>query len=262
MKRLILSSLLLCNSVGVVRAQQNISSGIPSSSNIAADFTATSAARVPLVKPLQPTDALFTSAALDLASPAAASSATVATVLVLPIASNDSSFADPSYPLPAARLPRLSRDPRIDYRWELALGVSLERFRSSIYRATGVGTYTSLTYYRSGWLGIEGDVNTFFAPSIWNGEHIKLVNYGAGPKIAWRESPYEPFVHILVGGTHALPQTANGGRNGFALQFGGGADLRLFPRFSVRGEVDYVPTKLFGEWQHNVQLAIAGVLHF
>ena len=88
-------------------------------------------------------------------------------------------------------------------------------------------------------------MNTFFAPTIWQNEHIKLVNYGVGPKFEWRRPRWEPWFHGLFGGTHALPQTAGHSKNGFAVQLGGGADYRLLPRLSARAEVDYVGTRAF-----------------
>ncbi|MDP9146840.1 MAG: hypothetical protein M3N22_04220 [Acidobacteriota bacterium] len=258
MKRLIISSLFLCGSVCAAQAQQNFPSAIPSSSNVAADFTATSAATIPLIKSPKAAESLYSSA--DFAPPSLeAEDGTVTTALALPMPARDAAAAEPAAPI---HLPRFSDRAREDYRWQLALGFSLERFRSSIYTATAVGTNTSLTYFHNDWLGVEGNVSTFFAPTIWGGEHIKLVNYGIGPKASWLQSRWEPFIHVIVGGIHALPQTASGGKNGFALQAGGGADIRLYPRFSIRGEVDYVPTHLFGAWQHNVEMFISAVLHF
>ena len=158
--------------------------------------------------------------------------------------------------------PRFIYSDRDDYRWQLGLGVSFERFRSSIYSASGVGTNTSLSYFLNDWLGAEGNVSTFFAPTIWNGEHVKRVNYGVGPKIAWRRPRWEPWIHGLFGGTHALPQTAGHGQNGLSIQAGGGADYRFLPRLSLRLELDYVRTRLFGQWQDNGQAALGVVFHF
>jgi hypothetical protein len=258
MKRLWLSLLLGCAGVCAVQAQENIPASYNAGSNAAANFSATSAARVPVVQPLAQPGPLFT-AALDLASSSAAGPATVTTALALPMAAPNAAAPDPQ---PAPR-PRFIYSDRDDFRWQLGLGLSFERFRSSIYSASAVGTSTSLAYFLSDFLGVEGNVNTFFAPTIWQNEHIKLVNYGVGPKFAWRRPRWEPWFHGLFGGTHALPQTANhNSKNGFAVQLGGGADYRLLPRLSARAEVDYVGTKLFGQWQNNGQATVSLVFHF
>jgi opacity protein-like surface antigen len=260
MKRLLLSLLLGCAGVCAAQGQENIPATYTAGSNAAANFSATSAARVPLVQPLAQADPRFSADALDLgSSSAAAAPVTVTTALALPMAAPNAAAAEPS---PAPR-PKFIFSDRDDFRWQLGLGVSFERFRSSIYSASAVGTTTSLAYFLSDFLGVEGDVNTFFAPTIWQKEHIKLVNYGVGPKFAWRRPRWEPWFHGLFGGTHALPQTANhNSKNGFAVQLGGGADYRLLPRLSARAEVDYVGTKLFGQWQNNGQATVSLVFHF
>jgi hypothetical protein len=261
MKRLLLSLLLSCAGVCAVQAQESIPAPYTAGSNAAANFSATSAAHVPLVQPLAQDSPLFTAEALDLGSSSAAAPAPVTTALALPMASANAAAAEPS-PSPAPR-PKFIYSDRDDFRWQLGLGVSFERFQSNIYSASAVGTTTSLAYFLSDFLGVEGDLNTFFAPTIWQNEHIKLVNYGVGPKFAWRRPRWEPWFHGLFGGTHALPQTGNlNSKNGFAVQLGGGADYRLLPRLSARGEVDYVGTKLFGTWQNNGQATLSLVFHF
>jgi hypothetical protein len=258
MKRLLIPALLLCTGVCAAQAQEAISVGSPSTTNVAPNFSTTSGARVPLIKSLPYSGPVFIADARDLSSADLSAPATIATALAIPMDAADPSLAEPA-PEPTPRFIYSDRD---DYRWQLGLGVSFERFRSSLYSASGIGTNTSLSYFLNDWLGAEGNVNTFFAPTIWNGEHIKLVNYGVGPRITWRRPRWEPWLHTLVGGTHALPQTAGHSQNGFALQAGGGADYRFAPRLSVRLEVDYVATRLFGQWQNNGQAAAGLVLHF
>ncbi|MDP9338399.1 MAG: outer membrane beta-barrel protein [Acidobacteriota bacterium] len=258
MKRLLVTSLLLCASVCAARAQENVSAGASPATNVAENFSATSGARVPLVKPFPQAGPVFIADARDLSAANLSAPATLTTALAIPMDAADPASAKPS-PEPAPRFIYSSRD---DYRWQLGLGVSFERFRSSIYSASAVGSNTSLSYFLNDWFGAEGNVSTFFAPTIWGGEHIKLVNYGVGPRITWRRPRWEPWLHALVGGTHALPQTAGHSQNGFSLQAGGGADYRFAPRLSVRLEVDYVATHLFGQWQNNLQAAAGLVFHF
>jgi opacity protein-like surface antigen len=172
------------------------------------------------------------------------------------------SIAAPAEPVPATPDPKFVYGSRDDFRWQLALGVSLLRFRSSIYYATGVGTDTSVTYFTNEWLGVEGKINTAFAPTIYLNEHVKYFSYGAGPKIAWRARKWEPWAHTIVGGAHILPQTGANSKSGFGLQVGGGADYRIFPHLSARVGVDWIRTHLFGEWQNSAQANADIVLHF
>jgi len=163
--------------------------------------------------------------------------------------------------LPAVPDPKFVYGSRDDFRWQLALGVTVLRFRSSKYYATGIGTNTSLTYFTNEWFGVEGDLSTSFAPTIYQNEHVKYFSYGGGPKIAWRARKWEPWMHAIVGGAHIQPQ-ATGSRNGFEFMAGGRADYRNFPHLLARVEVDWVRTHLFGEWQNNAQANADIVLHF
>jgi len=158
--------------------------------------------------------------------------------------------------------PKFGQSKRDDFRWQLALGIALVRFRSSQYYATGVGTNTSVTYFPTDWLGVEASANTAFAPTIYKDDHVKYFSYGAGPRIAARFRKWEPWVHMIIGGVHILPQTAGNGQNGLALQVGGGMDYRIFPHLSARVEGDWVRTQLFGQWQNSAQVNTDIVLHF
>jgi opacity protein-like surface antigen len=169
-------------------------------------------------------------------------------------------FAAPAQAVPASPDPKSTYGNRGD--WQLALGVSVLRFRSSIFYATAVGTDTSVTYFAKDWLGVEGKITTAFAPTIYLNEHVKYFSYGAGPKIAWRLRKWQPWAHTIVGGVHIQPQTAGNSRNGFGLQAGGGVDYRILPRLSVRVGVDWVGTSMFGQWQNSAQANADVVLHF
>lgn len=161
----------------------------------------------------------------------------------------------------AAPEPRFVFGGRDDFRWQVGLGVSVFRFRSSLFSATGIGTDSSVTYFTNDWFGLEGRVSTSISPSVHLGGHVKVLNYGGGPKVAWRTRRFEPFVHAIFGGVHVFPQTAFS-TNGFAFQLGGGAGYRFNPRFSTRIVLDWVPTHMFSQWQNNAQATVQFVLHF
>src|SRR6266403_3322857 len=241
MKRLLLVALLAIVAVGTAQAQDN---AIPSQGNlnVAADFANTSAAaKVPDVflwasSGSRPNSTLFAGRETP-AEPAEASAG-------------------------AAPDPKFAYGSRDDYRWQIGLGVSLVRFRSSLFYATGVGTNTSVTYFTNDWLAVEGAVNTAFAPTIYHNDHVKFFSYGAGPKIAWRARKLEPWAHVMGGGMHILPQTAGHSQNGLAFHIGGGVDYRFYPHLSLRGEVDWIKTHVLGEWGNSAQANIDIVLHF
>jgi hypothetical protein len=250
MKRLLLAALLL-GSVNVARAQVNVPTLQGDRANAAQDFSATSAARATLLSDLVAADTISAGAAKAanmFAAPA------VATALALPFES-----AEPASPSPQPKFLYGGRD---DYRWELGLAVSWLRFRSSVFNASAVGISTSVVYYTNEWFGVEGNITAVFAPTILVNEHVKIATYGAGPKIAWRQKQWEPWLHGIFGGAHEQPQIAGQSRNSYEIKAGGGADYRWNPRLSFRLEADYVRTGFFHSSQNNFQLAGGVVFHF
>lgn len=227
------------------RAQETIASATTSNVNVAAPLS--------LASSTSPESFSMTNATM--AVPIPDFSSNNAAESPLPTATPDAT------PAPAPD-PRFLYGGRDDYRWQLGIGVDWIRFRSSIFNASAVGVDSSVTYFMNDWFGVEGNVATGFAPEIFDREHVKLLVYGGGPKIAWRQHKWEPWVHAIVGGAHEQPQTAAGGKNAFAVEAGGGADYRFNPRFSGRLEADWVYTGFFGQTQNNFKLAAGVVFHF
>jgi opacity protein-like surface antigen len=250
MKRLLLAALLL-GTVGVARAQISAPPVTIDRGNVAQEFSATSAAKATLLSDLASADTVSSPAAK---SAYAVTFPVVATALALPF-----DAAEPASPSPRPKFLYGGRD---DYRWELGLGATWVRFRSSIFNASAVGVNTSVVYFTNDWFGIEGNITAAFAPTIFQNEHVKIATYGAGPKVAWRQKQWEPWLHGIFGGAHEQPQTAGQSRNSYVIKAGGGADYRWNPRISFRLEGDYVRTGFFGQSQNDFQLSGGIVFHF
>ena len=142
------------------------------------------------------------------------------------------------------------------------IGATWLRFQSSVFNASAVGVNTSVVYFTNDWFGIEGGITAAFAPTIFANEHVKIATYGGGPKIAWRQKQWEPWLHGIFGGARVQPQVAGQSRNSYSIKAGGGADYRWNPRISFRLEGDYVRTGFFKQSQNNFQLAGGIVFHF
>ncbi len=250
MKRLFVSAVLLLAGPCVSRAQASAPKPLFDADNAAPDFSATSAARVTLPVFLSTTDHFskpgantvrrFVAPTLNTALPAEPS-------------------ADPPTPSPTPKFIYGGRD---DYRWQLSVGGAWVRFRSKVFNASAGGVKTTVTYFLNDWFGVEGSATAAFATSIFNNEQVKIALYGGGPKIAWRQNRWEPWLHGIFGGAHEQPQTAASSRNSYSIMAGGGADYRWNPRVSFRLEADYVRTGFFHESQNNFQLAGGIVFHF
>jgi hypothetical protein len=247
MKRLSAAAAFLLGMSGLVRAQNQVPAAIADT-----DAAVASAQMRPAVQP-------FTVSPRQVAPFYRALPATpVALELFAP-----QPTAEPPGPAaaPAAPLPRY--DPTERYqRWEIGLGFAFVRFRSSVYTASAVGLNSSLVYYVKDWVAIEGAATSAFAPTIYQNEHIKFVGYGAGPKFTFGHDRFEPWVHVLLGGMHILPQTARGGQNGFEVLAGGGVDYNFNSRWAARLEADWVNTHVFAQSQNNGQASLGVVFHF
>jgi opacity protein-like surface antigen len=250
MKRLLVLALLL-GSVSAARAQVSAPTLQIDRGNAAQDFSAASAAKATLLTDLATADTFSP----PTAKPANTfASPVVATALALPLEN-----AEPASPSPR---PKFLYGGREDYRWELGLEASWLRFRSTVFNASAVGINTSVVYFTNDWFGIEGNISAVFAPTILANEHVKIVTYGAGPKIARRQKQWEPWLHGIFGGAHEQPQISGQSRNTYVIKAGGGADYRWNPRVSLRLEGDYVRTGFFKQSQNNFQLAGGIVFHF
>ena len=245
MNRQLVAALLILGTASAVRAQEEASESKDTIRNVAAEFS---------VAPAPSTSVFHLGDAFALPpAPRVVAGAAMETT-----AENGSPDASPS-PSPD---PKFIYGGRGDFRWQLAIGVDWFRFRSSIFDASAVGVESSVTYFTNEWFGIEGSVTTAFSPVLQNNEHVKLLLYGGGPKVAWRQRSWEPWLHAILGGAHVQPQTADNSKNAFAVKLGGGADYRFNPRFSGRLEADWVRTTFFTLSQNNFELMGGIVFHF
>lgn len=172
----------------------------------------------------------------------------------------------PPYPAPPSPTPKPLYDGRRVYRWEAGLCIDWFRFQSSLFNANTLGEKDSGSYFFNDWFAVEGSASGTFSLSTISGfknEHAKFAVYGGGPKIAWKQRKWEPWLHVILGGAHALPQTAGNSRKSYSFQAGGGADYYPWNlRVSFRMEGDYVLTGFFHQRQNNLQLSSGIVFHF
>jgi opacity protein-like surface antigen len=146
--------------------------------------------------------------------------------------------------------------------WQLGLGYEFVRFNSSPFNANLNGLRTSLIYFPMESIGIEGNVVAAFGTKVFSNETSRYLLYTMGPRIRWVRPKWQPWMHVLVGGIHMVPQVADQGKTGFAVQAGGGAEYRLSPDFGVQVEGDYVRSQLYSEGQNNFQFGAGFVVHF
>ncbi len=129
---------------------------------------------------------------------------------------------------------------------------------------------------RSGQFALAGDVTVAHAGTVSStGYNLTLSTFTAGVRYLppLGHSSLQPFGQVLLGLAHSSgtlvqgsnPGAANAGA-AFASTFGGGLDLRVTPRFSIRlVEADYLLTTFdngSNNHQNNLRISVGGVIHF
>src|SRR5271157_1673886 len=234
----VLVLLLAARAVGAQEASLGVAAA-KDTTNVAADFAASSASQVNLYAPGEATRSFA------LGTPAAPAANAAA-----------------AEPAAAAPQPKFVFGARDDYRWQLGLGVEFFRFQSSRIYASLVGLNTTVTYFTNDWFAVEGNLVTGFAPQIYDREHVKYFGGGGGVRIGARQARWEPWGHALFGGGHLQPQTADASRTALMVQAGGGLDFRVNSRLSLRAESDYVFTNFYSQHQNEFEAVAGVVFHF
>jgi len=204
------------------------------------------------------TSRLFAPAKGDL-RPFANGAAETVTLALVPIDLNPQPASAAPVPAPAPPFGHYE-----GYRFQLGVGYSYFRFRSAPFNSNMSGLQTSLSYFLNDWFAVEGNTIAAFGSSVFGGDRSKALLFTGGARLAWRDSRrrFEPWMHGLIGGLHMLPQTAAGGKVGFAVQAGGGVDYRLSGRASARFGGDYIRSQLYSASQNNFQIGGGLVINF
>lgn len=126
-----------------------------------------------------------------------------------------------------------------------------------------------------GWdeIGIAVDIGSEHTSSVNGAPYgLTLTTVTAGPRVRWPLARFSPFAQALIGFAHGSGSAFPSGNtlvpsaNSFALDLGGGADLSLDRRFSVRlPQVDYLRTALpnnTSNWQNNLRVAAGITIRF
>jgi hypothetical protein len=99
------------------------------------------------------------------------------------------------------------------------------------------GGSASLAYNFSDRLAVVGDVGAYRFGGLPSGLTSTMYTYLFGPRYTFRKlTRVTPFAQVLLGGgrLNASSGGLNAGENGFSMAIGGGLDLPLRRRFSVR----------------------------
>ena len=138
------------------------------------------------------------------------------------------------------------------------------------------GVEGAVTGNISRYVGLKGDYafhrKSFnFIPGVDIDARTHTLVGGVQFKDNSKETKLKPFAHLMAGFTHAKadvdpvaciavigqPCPFSQSDSGFAGVIGGGVDIKISPRVDFRAiQLDYNPTRLGGETQHNFRVGI------
>ena len=102
-----------------------------------------------------------------------------------------------------------------------------------VYNLNGGGG--QLIYNWNNWLGVVSEVDGYALISGAANIQPALMIYLAGPRFTLRRGRVTPYVHTLFGGAFSKDDITNAGYTSvFGMAVGGGADVRVNRRLSVR----------------------------
>jgi opacity protein-like surface antigen len=84
-----------------------------------------------------------------------------------------------------------------------------------------------------------------------------------GPRASFQVGAFRPFAEVLVGAAHI--SRSNGisdSDTSFANAVGGGLDYRVAGPVSLRGQLDWIETRSYGNTQNGVRFSTGIAIHF
>lgn len=129
-------------------------------------------------------------------------------------------------------------------RYDLSLGYNNIRANSppgGCHCFNTNGGFVSLGIHLNDWIGIGGEITGGTSGNIGSlGQGLNLTTFTAGPRVTYTRGRFAPFGEFLVGGAHGsnsyfpTATTSSTSASSFAISTGGGLDITLTDRFSLR----------------------------
>jgi opacity protein-like surface antigen len=115
------------------------------------------------------------------------------------------------------------------------------------------------------WIGLVVDVDGHYGTQTLAGTSADVTTHNVllGPRVSVQVKRFRPFAEFLVGVGHV--SRTNGisdSDTSFANAVGGGLDYRLVGPLTIRGQLDWINTRFYGEGQNGVRFSTGIALHF
>jgi hypothetical protein len=114
-------------------------------------------------------------------------------------------------------------------------------------------------------VGLVVDVDGHYGSGTFAGisADVSEHNFLFGPRVSFQVSRVRPFAEFLVGGGHISRSNGISDSNtSFANAAGGGLDYRVAGPVSIRGQLDWIETRFYGNTQNGVRFSTGIAFHF
>lgn len=115
------------------------------------------------------------------------------------------------------------------------------------------------------WIGLVADVDGHYGSHDYSGTGADIAAHYVlfGPRVSVSYSRFRPFAEFLVGVGHvSRSRGISDSDTCFANAVGGGLDYRVFGPVTLRGQLDWINTRFYGEGQNGVRFSTGVALHF
>lgn len=95
------------------------------------------------------------------------------------------------------------------------------------------------------------------------GADVTRHNFLFGPRVSAQVGPVRPFAEFLIGASHI--SRSNGisdSDTSFSNAAGGGLDYRIAGPVSLRGQLDWIETRFYGQTQNGIRFSTGIAFHF
>jgi hypothetical protein len=115
------------------------------------------------------------------------------------------------------------------------------------------------------WVGLVVDVDGHYGSRNYGGINADVAEHNAlfGPRVSVQVKRFRPFAEALVGVSHVSRSSGvSDSDTSFVNAVGGGLDYRVAGPVSLRGQLDWVNTRFYGNGQNGVRFSTGVAIHF
>lgn len=115
------------------------------------------------------------------------------------------------------------------------------------------------------WVGLVVDIDGHYGRRNFGSASADVAahNFLFGPRVSVQVERFRPFAELLFGAGHISRSNGISDSNtSFANGLGGGLDYRIAGPVTLRGQLDWINTRFYGQGQNGVRFSTGVAIHF